>query len=156
GPVVLNLTDANYGNESFPIIINSIPGASSTNTVKIKPASGVTASLTGTSATAMVVLNGTKFVTIDGSNNGTSSRDLTITNTFTPPANACAVIWLQTTSQADSATNNTIKNVNVVGTTVTATLGTLAGIGSGGPTIAINSLGTGNNNNTFQNNNITK
>ena len=48
GPVVLNLTDANYGEYgTFPIIINSIPGASSTNTVKIKPASGVTASITG-------------------------------------------------------------------------------------------------------------
>src|ERR1044071_71380 len=53
-------------------------------------------------------------------------------------------------------TTFTIKNVNVVGSTVTATLGTLAGIGSGGTAIAINSLGTGNNNNTFQNNNITK
>jgi hypothetical protein len=156
GPVVLNLTDANYGNESFPIIINSVPGASSTNTIKIKPASGVTASISGSSATAMVVLNGAKFVTIDGSNNGTSSRDLTITNTFIPPLPHSAVIWLQTTSQTDPATNDTIKNVNVVGSTVTATLGTLAGIGSGGTTIAINSLGTGNNNNTFQNNNITK
>src|SRR4029079_12742775 len=103
GPVVLNLTDANYGNETFPIIINSVPGASSTNTIKIKPASGVTASLSGSSATAMVVFNGAKFVTIDGSNNGTSSRDLTITNTFIPPASASAVIWLQTTSQSDPA-----------------------------------------------------
>ena len=98
----------------------------------------------------MIVLNGAKFVTIDGSNNGTSSRDLTITNTFVPPANACAVIWLQTTSQADPATNNTIKNVNAVGNTVTATLGTLVGIGSGSTTVAINSLGNGNNNNTYR------
>src|SRR4029077_3037086 len=110
--------------ESFPITINSVSGASSTNTITIKPASGVTASISGTSSTAMIVLNGAKFVTIDGSNNGTSSRDLTITNTFAHPANACAVIWLQTTSQGDSATNNTIKNVNAVGNTVTATLGT--------------------------------
>ena len=162
GPVVLNLLDSsnttspeNTG-EAFPIVINSVPGASATNTVTIKPASGVTASLTGLSATALIVLNGAKFVTIDGSNNGTSSRDLTIANTFSTTSSPGAGIWLQTTSLADPATNNTIKNVNVVGTSVTATAGTLAGIGSGGTSVAINSLGNGNNNNTFQNNNITK
>ena len=44
GPVVLNLLDSsnttspeNTG-ETFPIIINSVPGASATNTVTIKPA----------------------------------------------------------------------------------------------------------------------
>jgi hypothetical protein len=159
---VLNLLDSsnttspeNTG-EAFPIVINSVPGASATNTIKIKPASGVTASLTGASTTALIVLNGAKFVTIDGSNNGTSSRDLTIANTFSATSNPGAGIWLQTTSLADPATNNTIKNVNVVGTSVTATPGTLVGIGSGGTSIAINSLGNGNNNNTFQNNNITK
>ena len=160
GPVVLSLLDSsnttspeNTG-ETFPIIINSIPGASSTNTVTIKPAPGVTASITGSSGSALIILNAAKFVTIDGSNNGTSSRDLTVTNTNTGVSTAG--IWLQTTGLGDPATNNTIKNVNVVGTTVTATLGTSIGIGSGGPSIGSSSQGNGNNNNTYQNNNITK
>ena len=46
--------------------------------------------------------------------------------------------------------------MNLIGTTVTATPGTLFGVGSGSSTISITSTGTGNNNNTFQNCNITK
>jgi hypothetical protein len=157
GPVVLNLIDASYNRpnspdatESYPIILNAIPGASATNTVTIKPASGNTPTMTGSSASALIVLNGADFVTIDGSNNGTSSKDLTMTNTNT--GTSSAVIWLQTAG-ADGATNNTVKNVNLVGNSNTTTL---VGVGAGGSTISITSLGTGNNNNTFQNNSITK
>ena len=158
GPVTITLLDSsnttapqNTG-EVFPITINAIPGASSTNTVTIKPANSGTA-ITGSSATALIVLNGSDFVTIDGSSNGTSSRDLTITNSNAGASSAG--IWLQTNG-ADGATNNVVKNVNLVGTTVTATAGTLFGAGSGSSTIGITSAGTGNNNNTFQNCNITK
>jgi hypothetical protein len=114
----------------------------------------VTASITGSISTGLIILNGAKFVTIDGSNNGTSSRDLTVINTNTGVSSAG--IWIQTTGQGDPATNNTVKNVNVAGTTVTATLGTVIGIGSGGTLIGTSSQGNGNNNNTYQNNNITK
>jgi hypothetical protein len=153
GPVTLTLLDANNTaapqntGEVFPITINAIPGASSTNTVTIKPANPGT-TMSGSSATALIVLNGTDFVTVDGSSNGTSSRDLTITNTNA--GTSSAVIWLQSNG-ADGATNNVVKNANLVGTTVTATAGTLFGAGSGGSAISITSAGTGNNNNTFQN-----
>ena len=53
----------------------------------------------------------------------------------------------------DAATNNTVKNVNLVGNSNTTTL---FGVGSGSATISTTSLGTGNNNNTIQNNNISK
>jgi hypothetical protein len=39
GALTLNLTDATYGTETYPIIINSNGGSSATNTVTIKPAS---------------------------------------------------------------------------------------------------------------------
>jgi hypothetical protein len=155
GPVVLTLLDSsnttaptNTG-EVFPIQVNAISGASATNTVTIKPANPGT-TITGSSATALIILNGSDYVTIDGSSNGTSSRDLTMTNNNTGATSA--VIWLQT-NVADGATNNTIKNVNLVGNSNTTTL---FGVGSGSSTISTASLGTGNNNNTFQNCNISK
>jgi uncharacterized repeat protein (TIGR02543 family) len=155
GPVVLNLTEnattpgAPDAMETYPITINPITGASSTNTIKIKPnAAGTT--MTGSSATALIVLNGADWVIIDGSSNGTSSRDLTMTNTNA--GTASALIWLQTNG-ADGATNNVVKNLNLVGSANTQTL---VGAGSGSTVISLTSFGTGNNNNRFQNNNISK
>jgi hypothetical protein len=103
-------------------------------TITIKPDTGVTAAITGSSASALIVLNGADFVTIDGSNAGTSSRDLTITNTNS--GTASAVVWMQTAAGEDGATNNTIKNVNLVGNSNTTTL---FGVGSGNSTISLSS-----------------
>ncbi|HKP54355.1 MAG TPA: C25 family cysteine peptidase [Chloroflexia bacterium] len=151
GPVIFSLTDATYGSETFPITINAFTGASATNTLAIKPNTGVTAAITGSSASGIIILNGADFVTLDGSNAGTSSRDLTITNTNT--GTSSAVIWGQTTAGLDAATNDTIKNINIVGNSTTTTL---FGLGFGSATISTTSLGTGNNANTIQNNNLSK
>ena len=138
--------------ETAAAVLNaSGAGSASYATITIKPAPGNSPVITGSSASALIVLNGADFVTIDGSNAGTSSRDLTITNTDS--GTSSAVVWLQTTAGADAATNNTIKNVNLVGNSNTTTL---FGIGSGSTTISLSSLGTGNNTNTIQNNNISK
>ena len=89
---------------------------------------------------------------IDGSNTvGGSSRDLTITNTNT--GTASAVIWMQTATGSDGATNNVVKNVNIVGNSNATTL---VGVGSGSSTISITSTGTGNNTNRIENCNISK
>ncbi|MEI8049521.1 MAG: hypothetical protein WCI92_19240, partial [Bacteroidota bacterium] len=82
GPFVLSLLDAAYPTETFPIVINANPGSSSTNTVRIKPASGVTVSISGASASGPIFKILNNYTTIDGSNalNGTT-RDLSITNT---------------------------------------------------------------------------
>ena len=48
------------------------------------------------------------------------------------------------------------EGVDLLGTSVTATAGTLFGIGSGSATVSVTSFGTGNVNNTFQNNDIRK
>jgi Cadherin-like beta sandwich domain/Fibronectin type III domain len=159
GAVTLTLTDASYGgSETFPIIINPIAGSSATNTVTIKPATGVSPTISGSSASAMIILNGADWVIIDGNNGGVMvpspmvpTRDMVIINTN--PSTSSAVVWLQTTGGADPATNNTIKNLTLVGSGNTQTL---VGLGSGSSTISITSLGTGNNNNTFQNNSISK
>ena len=91
--------------ETFPIAINPNAGNSATNTVTIKPAPGVSPAISGSSATALIVLNGIDYVTIDGSNSGGSSRDMTISNTNA--GTSSAVIWGQTVTTADPTTNNT-------------------------------------------------
>ncbi|MFY7884982.1 MAG: beta strand repeat-containing protein, partial [Dolichospermum sp.] len=153
GAVTFQLMDATYSGETLPITINNHTDASATNTLTIKPASGVTSSLSGSSSSAIITLNGADYVTIDGSNNGSTSRNFTIANTNT--GTSSAVVWIQTASSGSgtSATNNNVKNCVITGNSNTTTL---FGIGSGSSTISTSSLGTSNNNNTIQNNNISK
>ncbi len=137
--------------EVFPLTLNSIAGASGANTITILPGVGLSPSIVGSSASGLIVLNGTSYLTIDGSNNGTSSRNLTINNTNA--GTSSAVIWGQTTTVgAIPAANNTIKNCNIVGNTNATTL---FGVGFGSSTISTTSNGTSNNSNTIQNNNFT-
>jgi hypothetical protein len=157
GPVVFSLTDANYPSETYPITFTSNSTASATNTLTIKPTG--TTTISGSSATSILAFNGADYITINGSNSATvnsvcplvqASRNLTIQNTNA--STTSAVIWIYNNG-ADGATNLAIRNTNITGSAVTATL---AGIGSGGSGIAPSSLGNGNNNNTFENNAITQ
>jgi uncharacterized repeat protein (TIGR01451 family) len=155
GPVQLTLTDATYPSETFPLTVNALAGSSATNTVTIKPGPSVTASISGSSASCVLNLNGADWVRVDGSNTvGGTTRDLTIANTNA--GTASAVVCMTSTGVNAGATNNIVKNLNLVGTTVTATDGTLFGVFSGTSTISATSAGADNDNNTIQNNNITK
>lgn len=158
GPVTFSLTDATYPTETFPITLGTNPFASATNTLTIRPAAGVSPSISGSATTALFILDGADYITIDGSNSPvtnsicppvTATRDMTIKNTST--GTSSAVIWLQT-SAGDPATHNTIRNANIAGS---GNSFTLFGIGSGGTTIAYTSSGNGNNCNRFENNRIT-
>jgi hypothetical protein len=152
GPVTFVLTDTLYSTaETFPITINNHRTASATNTLTIQPAAGVSARITGSSASSILSLAGAKYVTINGSNNGTNSRNLTVSNTNS--GTTSAVIWMQNSFSGDSATNNTVKNVIVNGNSNTTTL---VGIGSGSGAISTASLGNNNNNNTIRNCKISK
>ena len=112
GNVVFNLTDALYNaasGETFPIRIQHInnPGK---YTLTIKPAANINASIiaTGTSDSAVIKLNGADNIIIDGSNNGTTSRNLTIQNDRVTPQSA--VIWIASLGGAgNGAVNNTVK-----------------------------------------------
>ena len=117
----------------------------------IKPAPGVSPAISGSSATALIVLNGIDYVTIDGSNSGGSSRDMTISNTNA--GTSSADIWGQTVTTADPTTNNTVKNLNLSGNASTTTF---AGVGFGSTTIGTSTLGTRNDNNRVQNDSITQ
>ncbi len=148
GPTVFSLTDATYsGSETFPIAINQLVGSSSTNTLTIRPATGVTAAISGSNAATLIRLNGADNIIIDGSNSGGTTRNLTITNTNT--GTSSAVVWITSVaSPADGATNNVVKNTIVNGN---APLTTFGGIISSGPTVGTAGA-TPNTNLTIQNN----
>ena len=150
GPLTVTLTNSDYSSgETFPLTINANAGSSATNTVTIKPSGACT--ITGSSASGIIVLNGADYLMIDGSSTGGTSRELTISNASA--GTSSAVVWGQTTSGADPVTNLTIKNCNITGNLPTTTL---IGVGFGSTTINITSLGTGNNNNRVQNCNVSK
>ncbi len=151
GPVVFELVDVTYPTETYPITIIQNATASSVNTLTVKPAVGVTATISGSNAAAIIKLNGADYVTIDGSNNGTNSKDLSITNTNT--GTASAVVWNGSASASDGASNITLKNLNIIGN---APLTTFVGIFSGSGTTIGAIAESANNNFIVQNNSIAK
>ena len=111
GPVTFILTSATYsGSETFPITINDNPTASATNTLTIRPNTGVNATITGAVNSAAVIRIRSKYVTIDGSNNGSSSRNLTISNTSVTSPNILLIGSTGTTPITDV----TVKNCTLI------------------------------------------
>lgn len=75
GPVRFLLTDNNYDastGEQFPITLNAYAGASSVNSVTIRPNSSVFANIQSNNATATFFLNGINHLRIDGRPQGAS------------------------------------------------------------------------------------
>lgn len=147
--------DLNSATEDGSVGLNAITvePTGSNFTVRIYP-TGVPRTITdvlGATATSFIRLNAADRVTIDGSIGGTGTdRSLTVTSAATAPQ---AIVWLQSNG-TDGATNNTIKNLNVIGNSNTVTS---FGIGMGSnAAVSTTSLGTNNNTNTIQNNNISK
>lgn len=169
-PTILELaTGYVAASETFPITLNSVPGASAINTITIREATGVTGKvITSANTTATIDINGGNYWIIDGRSGGTgSTKDLSITNTSTAtggtairfinggsnnvvkytsllssfPSTTSGVVVFSTGSNA----NNTIDNCSIDGNAgATAT-----------PTLAANngvySSGSANNNNAITN-----
>lgn len=152
--VTFNLTDATYGGgETFPIVINPIAGASGTNTFTLKPAAGNTASISGNVIGAVLRLHGADFVTIDGSNSGGATRDLSITNTSS--SGSTAAIWLSSQGSGAGASNNVIRNCQLsCGADQSISTNATFGILSSGALLLESSDGADNDDNTFHNNSI--
>ena len=117
---IIELTSTYTGaNETFPITFSAKTGASSANTITLRPAAGVSAvSIAGTNAGAgLIILDNTDFMIIDGRPGGTgTNKALTITNNGTT-SNTAGVALL------NGASNNIIKwtkfIANPTGTSVT-------------------------------------
>lgn len=149
GPVVFELTDATYTGETFPITVNANAFSSPVNTLTIRPAASVTPLISGSSASAIIKVDGGDYVTIDGSNSGTNTRDLSFENTNS--GTSSSVIWFASTL-TNGATNNTVKNVVAKGNAPTTTLGVLLASGSGAGAVAE----FANTNTRFENNLVSK
>lgn len=151
GPVTFTLTDANY-NEASGMTFIPNEYSSSTNTLTIKPGVGVNASINTGAGNTVLRFAGTDYVTIDGSNNGSSSRNLTIN--YTGTATGTVPMWIGSLGINQGVTNFTLKNCIVqngtkgTGTTTTTTFGVFIGMANG----AANGLD--NDNVTIQNNHI--
>ncbi len=109
GPIVFELLDATF-NEAGAMTIIKHPDASATNTLTIRPAAGVTSTVSANAASAAIIKILGSYVTIDGSNNGTTSRNLTLTNaSVTSPS----VVHIGSTGTSP-ITNVTLKNCIVI------------------------------------------
>ncbi|WP_294284450.1 T9SS type A sorting domain-containing protein [uncultured Chryseobacterium sp.] len=149
GAITINVTASTT--ETASAVLNA-SGAGNGNytSVLIKPAAGVNATISSADTVATIKLNGADNVTIEGSNNGSSSRNLTITNTYTTGGSP-VIIWVASTT-TDGALNATVRNTNIYGSNSS---GTIVGIIVSGST-----LGTAaefsNNNFTSINNSFNK
>jgi hypothetical protein len=159
--------------ETFPMSFNLVTGASATNTITLRPASGVATVLSiSNNASQTIDLNGANYVTIDGRPGGIGSTQmLEIGNTST---NGSAIRFI------NEASNNTLQYCTVTGVgTSTSTSNILFSTTTGAngndnntidhcdikdgattPLVSIYSLGTTttiatyNSGNTISNNNI--
>ncbi len=130
------LNDLNEG--TLTAQLNQVVGVTS---VRIEPAGCGPRTISGatTAGNALIYLNGADNVTIDGLN--TNSNSLTISNTTVSAViNTCTILF-----QTD-ATNNTITNCTVLGSSTSA-------VGTAGGNIWFGALSgaTGNDNNTISN-----
>ncbi|MDH6250933.1 hypothetical protein M2347_000660 [Chryseobacterium sp. H1D6B] len=110
GSITMSIT----GNttETATAALNASGGTASYTSVVIKPAAGVTPTISGNISAAMLIKILGNNVTIDGSNTaGGTTRDLTITNTS---VTAPQVIAAASASAAAPVTNLTIKNSNII------------------------------------------
>lgn len=118
GAVNLLLDNTNYNistGETFPLIIN--PYIGNTNyKVTFKPNTNRTVTIestnspSSTSTPAVFKLNGVDNVVFDGSNNGTTTKNLTIYNN-NPIQPKKSVIWIASENSTNGASNNEVKNL---------------------------------------------
>jgi hypothetical protein len=127
--------------ETASAVLNASGGASSYTAISIKPVGGVR-TISGNLALPMVDLNGADNVTIDGAIAGVKS--LTISNTNTSITSNTSTIRLY-----KDATNNTITNSNILGSSTMDT-----NTNGGNILFGASSTTTGSDNNTISNCNI--
>lgn len=163
GPVVFLLNDANYSiatGETFPITIKQFNGNSAQNTLTIKPQLGKTVAIRAensnawTPTQAVFKFNGADHVIIDGSNNGSNTKNLTLTNTNTLEYSKRSVIWFANEDNANGASNNTITNLIINQETIKGDLS--VGIYAAGTALDAAAAVAPNSNNTIANVTFTK
>jgi trimeric autotransporter adhesin len=109
GAVTFILDDNTYPSETFPILFNANPGNSATNLLVIKPNTGATPVISGSlGSSGLIRMNGLDYVTVDGSNNGTTTKDMTFENTSS--AIGSYAFGITNNGGTDPSKNITLKN----------------------------------------------
>ncbi len=109
------LATASFSQAATAILNASGTGSASYTAVTVKPGPAATPVITSTADnTAAIKLNGADNVTIDGSNNGTATKDMSFQNSNNSGSGLGCNIWLASNG-TDGATNNIIKNCNILG-----------------------------------------
>ncbi|MBH8558649.1 Ig-like domain-containing protein [Hymenobacter negativus] len=137
GAVNFVLLDATYSTgETFPIVFGNNLEASATNTLTIRPGTGVTSAITAASS-VLAFLNA-RYITVDGSNvAGGTTRNLTVTSTSTT-AGAYGIGLISTATTGPGNQFITLRNTNVVGGSNTAaTFGIYVGNGPDNDNITV-------------------
>ncbi len=129
GPVTFSLTDALYSTaETFPVAFKNNPQASSTNSLSIVPAAGVSVVITPTIASLSSIIKflDAQYITMDGVNSGGSS--ISVNNSS--GSAAVANIWLASSNNTLTAGNKyiVIKNLAINGISASSSNGVIAGI----------------------------
>ncbi|KFC18781.1 beta strand repeat-containing protein [Chryseobacterium sp. FH1] len=127
----INITITANTSETATAILNRSTGTSNFSSVVLKPAAGVTASITNASAPGAVLRILGSNVTIDGSNDGSDSKNLSIVNSFTTGAQ---VVVLGSGDVANPLSNVTLKNTNVINSIKSAGYGIVVANGTGSAT----------------------
>lgn len=116
GPVNFVLIDTLYASstgETFPIVFDVKESVTSATPITLRPFTGVNATISGAplGASSVLIFRSARFWTIDGSNNGTSSRNLTIVNTSS--ATVTSVVSFFTNAQ-NRTTGVNVRNTRIV------------------------------------------
>ncbi len=149
GDIIISIS-ANTIEPNTGAVLNSPTAAPATYTsVVIEPTANATVSSVDASP-ALVKLNGSDNVTINGSVGG---NQLTFSNTNA--SNSAAVIWVASASAADRAQNNLIRDCIISGVnTGTTSTTTFAGIISSSGSSLTSAADGANSDNTYQDNTI--
>jgi len=107
---VINLIITANTTETATAALSRSTGTSNFTSVSLKPAANVTAVITGAAAGPVLRILGSN-VTIDGSNNGTDSRNLSIVNSNIAGSQ---VIAMGSSDTANPLTNVTVKNTTII------------------------------------------
>lgn len=113
---IIEITSSYTGSsEAFPITFPALTGASSTNTVTLRPALGVAnAKIEGSVTTTIIRLSDADYVRIDGRPGGVgTTKGLTISNTTTSASTTIELI--------NGATNNIFRYLNIANGTSSST-----------------------------------
>ena len=139
GPTIFELIDNSYPSETFPIDIQLHADASAAHTLTIRPSATATPVITG-NASQTINLNGAKYIIFDGRQGGTGTpKSLTIST---------SLITASTIQFINDAQNDVVKYCVIRGMRATNFFGTIM-------FSTANASGTGNDNNTIDNNDIT-